>query len=170
MSKTSGFILATGSLLIWVLGLWPLQSVTVRLPKKNDQLIAVIHVSPRDDIRLSYRHSVELTRVEGLFRVDAQSRLLAVETRMESTGTGLPNTSPGRTTFENGWLVVDEQQKPLDSLRFFVVPINQTQLFIAGHSVDIDVLEGGTLIEVAPQRIRMFQWVLWSAADVPFKR
>jgi len=170
MSKTTGFILATGSLLIWVLGLWPLQSVTVRLPKKNDQLITAVHVSTRDDIRLSYRHSVELTRVEGLFRVDAKSRLLAVETRMESTGTGLPNTSPARTTIENGWLVVDEQNKPLDSLRFFVVPINQTQLFIAGRSIDIDVLEGGTLIEIDVQRVRMFQWVLWSVGGIPFKR
>lgn len=161
--------MATGSLLIWVLGLWPLQSVTVRLPKKNDQLLAAIHISPRDDIRLSYRHSVELTRVEGLFKVDAKSQLLAVATRMESTGTGLPNTSPERTTIENGWLVVDEQKKPLDSLRFFVVPINQAQLFIAGQSVDIDALEGGTLVEIEVQRIRMFQWVLWVAADVPFK-
>ncbi len=161
--------MATGSLLIWVLGLWPLQSVTVRLPKKNDQLIAAVHVSPRDDIRLSYRHSVELTRVEGVFRVDAKSRLLAVETRMESTGTGLPNTSPGRTTFENGWFVVDEQNKPLDSLRFFVVPINQTRLFIADQSIDIDALQSGTLIEVAAQRIRMFQWVLWRVGGIPFK-
>lgn len=152
-----------------MLGLWPLQSVTVRLPKKNDRLIAAFHVNPRDNIRLSYRHSVELTRVEGLFRVDAKSRLLAVETRMESTGTGLPNTFPGRTTFENGWLVVDEQKKPLDSLRFFVAPINQTQLFIAGRSIDIDALESGTLVEVAAQKIRMYQWVLWSIGGIPFK-
>ena len=169
MSKTIGFILATGSFLIWVLGLWPLQSVTVRLPKENDQLIAAVHVSTRDDIRLSYRHSVELTRVEGLFRVDTKSRLLAVETRMESTGTGLPNTSLARTTSKNGWLVVDEQNKPLDSLRFFVVPINQTQLFIAGQPVGIDVLEGGTLIEIAAQKIRLIRWILWIVGGIPFK-
>ena len=55
--------------------LWPVQLVTVRLPKMDDDLVAAYRVSAEDLIRLAYRHSVELTGVEGRFKVDADSEL-----------------------------------------------------------------------------------------------
>ena len=112
-------------------------------------------------IRLSYRHSVELTAVEGRFKVGPQSEILAVETRMESVGTGLPNAYPERTRTEDGWLVVDEGQKPIGPIRFFVVPINKTRLNIAGRSIDLMILKSGTLIQVSAERIFLITW-LWN--------
>ena len=77
--------------------LWPIRIVTVTLPKENNRLIASIRVGDEDSIRLIYRHSVELTEVEGRFKIGPDSEILAVETRMESVGTGLPNAHPERT-------------------------------------------------------------------------
>ena len=141
---------------------WPVQIVTVSLPKENDRRIAAIRTGDDDIISLSYRHSVELTAVEGRFKVGPESEILAVETRMESVGTGLPNASPERTKTEDGWLVVDEEQRPVGPIRFFVVPINKTRLVIAGRSIDLMNLKAGTLVQISAERMFLISW-FWDA-------
>ncbi len=116
-------------------------------------------------VKLAYRHSVELTAVEGWFQVGPGPQMLAIETRMESVGSGLPNTVPDRTTTRNGWLVVDEGRKPVGSIRFFVVPINQTVLTIGDRPVDLTFLETGTLLEVAVERTNIGYWTIRSFLD-----
>ncbi len=141
---------------------WPVQIVTVSLPKENDRRITAVRVGGDDIISLSYTHSVELTAVEGRFKVGPESEILAVETRMESVGTGLPNAFPERTKTENGWLVVDEEQRPVGPIRFFVVPINKTRLVIAGRSIDLMNLKAGTLVQISAERMFLISW-FWDA-------
>lgn len=154
------------SLVVLVIAFWPIHVVKVSLPKQNGRLVAAIRVSTDDVISLTYRHSVELTAVEGRFRVGPRSGLLAVETRMESVGSGLPNAFPDRTRMENGWMVVDEKQKPIGPLRFYVVPINQTRLKIADRSIDLTHLEPGALIQVDAERTHLLYWFWWAFVGV----
>jgi len=170
MSRRASFAWALGGLLIVGLAAWPVQVVKVRLPKQGNRLIAAIRVGSEDLVSLTYRHSVELTEVEGRFKVGPRSELLAVETRMESVGSGLPNAFPGRTVVRNGWLVVDEGRRPVGSIRFFVVPINRIRLSIADRPVDLSGLETGTLIQVAAERTHLIYWLLWSVAGLEFAR
>jgi hypothetical protein len=165
MFKRFGFALATVGLLMVPLVLWPVQVVTVTLPKQNNRRIAAQRIHPDDMIRFSYRHSVELIHVEGRFKVTSGNKLVAIETRMESVGTGLPNAHPGRTTLKNGWLVVDEEQKPVESLRFFVVPINQIQLIIADRPIELSVLKEGTLVQVSAEEMQQLRWVWWKVSN-----
>ena len=152
--------MAPAALLIIGLVIWPVQIVTVTLPKEEGRRIAVVRVGARDTITLRYRHSVERTWVEGHFAVGPTSELLALETRIESVGTGLPNAHPERTTKRNGWLVIDEGRKPMDSIRFFIVPINQTRLTVAAQVIPLARLEGGSLIEVTAGKTRLIKWLL----------
>ena len=69
-----------------------LSSITIRLPENNNEIIHLIPVDVGDRFSLSYRHSVEKTLVKGIFQVSRVPSILAVETRMTSVGTGLPNT------------------------------------------------------------------------------
>jgi hypothetical protein len=156
------------ALLVCGVLLWPVQLVTVRLPKMDDDLVTAYRVSAEDLIRLAYRHSVELTGVEGQFKVDADSEIRAIETRLESVGTGLPNAAPERSRVEGDWLVVDEEERSVGTLRFFLVPINQTRLIIADQPVSLNDLAPGTLIEIAAQRLPRVRWWLWSLCKVPF--
>ena len=160
MFKRLGLAWTIAVLLMISLVFWPVQVVTVTLPKQNNHKLAIIRIHPDDMIHFSYRHSVELTRVEGRFQVTPETELVAVDTRMESVGTGLPNAHPDRTSMEDGWLVVDEKKRPIGSLRFFLVPINQVQLVIANHRIDLSGLESGTLIEVSPEKMPWAKW-LW---------
>lgn len=138
---------------------WPVTLVRVQLPKADGQLIAAQRVTDGETICLKYRHSVELIRVEGCFRPASRGGFEAVETRMESVGTGLPNAAPGRTTLKDGWIVVDEQFRPVEVIRFFIVPINQTRLTIAGQFLALERLPSGTLVQVAADRVSVWRWL-----------
>ena len=170
MSRRASFAWALGGVLIVGLAVWPVQVVKVSLPKQGNRLIATIRVDPEDFVSLTYRHSVELTEVEGRFKVGPGSELLAVETRMESVGSGLPNALPGQAVVRNGWLVVDEGRRPVGSIRFFVVPINRIRLSIADRPVDLSGLDTGTLIQVAAERTHLMYWLLWSVAGIKFTK
>lgn len=137
---------------------WPVTLVRVQLPKANGQLLTAQRVAMTDTICLGYRHSVELIRVEGCFQPAPQEGFEALETRMESVGTGLPNAAAGRTTLKEGWIVVDEQHRPINAIRFFIVPINQTRLTIAGRLLALNRLPDGTLVQVTAERVSAWHW------------
>lgn len=165
MFKRLGLAWSIAGFLMIALVFWPVQVITVTLSKQNNQTLVIMRIHPDDVIRFSYRHSVELTRVEGRFQVTRDTELVAVETRMESVGTGLPNAHPDRTIIENGWLVIDEHKKPVGPFRFFVAPINQVHLIIADRPIDLTDLESGTLVQVSADKMPWAKWLLWKVKN-----
>ena len=157
MPQRAVFIAAVGFVLVVGVALWPVQVVSLKLPRENNRWIASIPAGEGDRILLAYRHSVELTAVEGHFQIGPRSEILALKTRMQSAGSGLPNTAYDRTTIRNGWIEVDEAQRPVGTIRFFFVPINQTRLVVAGRDIDLSTIETGALLEVAVEKRRLIQ-------------
>jgi hypothetical protein len=143
MPQRTVFTVAVGLVLLVGVALWPVQVVSLKLPRENNRWIASIPAAEGDRILLAYRHSVELTAVEGHFQIGPRSEILALKTRMQSAGTGLPNTAYDRTVIRNGWIEVDEARRPVGTIRFFLVPINQTRLVIAGRDTDLSAIEAG---------------------------
>ena len=139
---------------------WQIQIIEIFLPKKGGQSIAVVRINSKDIITLSYRHSNELIQVEGRFTIDNQSRLLALETRFESSGSGLPVSFPKRTRREGKWFVVDEMNREVGTIRFYIVPINQTRLVVGKHPILVSNLKSGTLIEVKASRVSNIKYLL----------
>lgn len=159
MIKKAGMAITVVGLTVVFLSVWQLKTVTVTLPRESGRRIYETIVDPDDEIRFRYRHSVELTWVEGRFQVDKHGQLLAIETRMESVGTGLPNTASPDTRLEANQIIVDEKKRPLPALRFYILPINQVHLTIAGKRVDLENLRAGVLIEISVQRMRAIKWL-----------
>ena len=157
MAQRAVFTVAVGLVLLVGLALWPVQVVSLKLPRENSRWIASIPAAEGDRILLTYRHSVELTAVEGHFQIGPRSEILALKTRMQSAGTGLPNTAYDRTVIRNGWIEVDEARRPVGTIRFFLVPINQTRLVIAGRDTDLSTIEAGALLEISVENRRLIQ-------------
>ncbi len=157
------FAIAGITLPIICLSVWHVSVVRVKLPRTGDRLLTIVRVGGNDRICLTYRHSVELITVEGCFLINPQGDFLAFQTRMESVGTGLPNADKDRTRLENGWIVVDEELRPVGPIRFFIMPVNQTRLTIAARHIPVERLEAGTLIQVEAMRTSALSW-LWGAA------
>ena len=153
------FTITIGLVVLVGLALWPVQVVSLKLPRENNRRIVSIPAGEGDRILLAYRHSVELTTVEGHFQVGPQSEILALKTRMQSAGTGLPNTAHDRTAVRDGWIEVDEARRPVGTIRFFFVAINQIQLVIAGRAIDLSTIETGSLLEISVESRRLIQRV-----------
>ena len=157
MPQRAVFTVAAGLVLLVGVALWPVQVVNLKLPRENNRWIASIPAAEGDRILLAYRHSVELTAVEGHFQIGPRSEILALKTRMQSAGTGLPNTAYDRTVIRNGWIEVDEARRPVGTIRFFLVPINQTRLVIAGRDTDLSAIQAGALLEISVENRRLIQ-------------
>jgi hypothetical protein len=140
MPQRTVFTVAVGLVLLVGVALWPVQVVSLKLPRENNRWIASIPAAEGDRILLAYRHSVELTAVEGHFQIGPRSEILALKTRMQSAGTGL-----------------DEARRPVGTIRFFLVPINQTRLVIAGRDTDLSAIEAGALLEISVESRRLIQ-------------
>ena len=143
-----------------VLILMPLVVTTVRLPRKGNDLFAAVHTEIGGVIRLQYRHSVEKTAVEGRFRVGKGPVLQAVETRMTSTGTGLPNADPQATRREGKWIVKDEGLKEIGGFDFFLSPITAPRLVIDGNRIPLESLVPGSVIRLDVEKVPLGRWLL----------
>jgi len=165
VKKMLGLIGAIIALLL-LLHLIPLDIFTLRLPRQSSVLAAAVWVKRGQVIRLSYRHSVELTRVEGWFQIGPGPSLLLRETRTTSVGTGLPNTYPDRTRREGDWYVVDEKMREVGGFRFFLSPINQTRLTTAEKPIDLSSIKAGSLITMNVERVSLLRWLLWQVGSV----
>jgi hypothetical protein len=159
MSPRAVCAIIVGLVLVVSLALWPVQVASLKLPRENNRWIASIPIVEGDRILLTYRHSVELTAVEGHFQIGPQSEIFVLKTRMQSAGTGLPNTAYNRTVIRDGWIEVDEARRPVGTIRFYLVPINQTRLVIAGQDIDLSFIEAGALLEVSVEKHNLIQRV-----------
>jgi hypothetical protein len=162
--KTKGFLAVPMVSLFLLLSLGlvlQVDAVTVRLPREENRLYAAARVATGSEIQLSYRHSVEKTRVAGIFRIGPGPVMQAKETRMTSVGTGLPNTSAARTRREGTWLVVDEGLATVPGFDFFISAVNQTRLTIDGAAVTVEDLSSGSVIHIDTERVRLLDWIMW---------
>ena len=142
-----------------------LSSITIRLPENNNEIIILIPVDAGDRFSLSYRHSVEKTLVKGIFQVSRVPSILAVETRMTSVGTGLPNTFSKRTSRDGKWIVVDEEKKEIDNFRFFISRVNNTYLTTPSGIIDLMTLPSGTVIVLGVAKISLISYLLYKCKE-----
>lgn len=143
----------------------PLQAMTIRLPRQNDKLVDAAMAGTGARLEMVYRHSVEKTLVKGIFEVDKAGRLTALETRMESTGTGMPNTESKRTRREAGWIVVDEGRQVIGRFPFFFQPINQLEMSLGEERLNLTTLKAGDVLNIGVERLKLWEWLGYKLLD-----
>jgi len=153
-----------------VLMIMPVDVATVRLPRMDNRLFCAVKTTTGGDIRLRYRHSVEKTMVEGRFTVGKGPVLQALETRMTSVGTGLPNTQSQRTRREGKWIVVDEGLKKIPGFDFFLSPINRTRLDVDDTAIPVETLSSGSVIRLDVETVPLGQWLLWQCLKIDWRK
>jgi hypothetical protein len=114
----------------------------------------------------SYIHSVEKTWVQGIFTVDPDDRLLLLETRMESVGTGLPIEAEECVGREGGWRVAGRQPMVLPELRFRYHRINELRLEYNGKQVPVDDTRENELATLQVEKIRLGTYLLYRLSSL----
>ena len=132
---------------------WPTEVLTLRLPRRQYRVVRAARVRPGDPVILTYHHSVEGGLVQGRFLVESGPRLVLVETRMDSVGTGLPNTGQANNRRQGNWQVKDEGRKPFSGMRFFYSPLNRTRLEAAGQKLSLQALPAGSLLFISVEKV-----------------
>ncbi len=167
MIKKSSFIFIIGATIFFLaLQFFKLNSITIRLPDNRDKIAHLIPVDTGDRFSLTYRHSVEKTLVKGIFQVSQVPSILAVETRMTSVGTGLPNTFSKRTSRDGKWIVVDEEEKEIENFRFFISRVNNTSLTTPDGIIDLMEFPSGTIIVLGVEKISLLRYFFYKCEEM----
>lgn len=104
--------------------------VTAAGPEGSWVVLKRFPVTPGDRLTLRFKHSVERTWVEEIFRVDERYRLVLEETRYESFGAGLPFDEPHtRFAERDGRFVMTGLERPMPrELRMKTLPLTLHEL------------------------------------------
>lgn len=99
---------------------------------------------------LRYTHSSERVPVEGMFRLDADLRIVVEETAFASFGPGLPEMPPGTPyVIRDGMIRVAGEGQVLPELSFFVHPFTEHVFEMAAERVTLSSrLPAGTLVKI----------------------
>jgi len=101
------------------------------------------------------RHSVHLTPVYECFRVGAHGQLIITGTAFKDLGWGLPSTFCQNIEFKDGFMIVNNINKPIDFIPFRVNFIAKPHL-ILGNLRDVDLSQyvaDGDRIDILIQKV-----------------
>ena len=144
---------------------WQIPVVTLRLPEKDDRIAWVAAAREGERVVFRYRHSVEQTWVEGVFEVRASPeppRLVLVQTRYASAGSGLPTEDTARTRREaDAWIV--DADGTAACLIFRTHDVNAAELRAGEQRFALQSLPSGTLIRLSAEQLPRWRWWLLRA-------
>ncbi|MDI6754142.1 MAG: DUF1850 domain-containing protein [Thermodesulfobacteriota bacterium] len=119
-------------------------------------------VKPGDTFQLTFLHSVALSDVRELFVIDAQYRIVLVETRFQGQGTGLPyNVAEGEKLHREGdWFRISGMQRVIP---FFFLRV-QSQWhnrfrFKEDPEINLSALMENGLIHIQARKMSLFSWM-----------
>jgi hypothetical protein len=133
--------------------------------EKNDEWILVRTVRPGDIFTLTYLHSVSLSDVREIFRIDEQYRMVLSETEFQGQGAGLPSAAlPNeRWTREGKRFRISGMQRMVPSPLLWRVDSQWKNRFqFAGENEQlISSRTGDGLIKVQIRKSGVLQWLLY---------
>lgn len=154
--KRAFLLLVVALLLLPVVGWfeWPylLQVVDI----KNDRVVLEFPFRQGEDLTLEYTHSVQLTPVREIFRVQ-DGQLVLVETVYESLGVGLPYGAEGNFENREGKFFLRGLSRHFSRVSLWVSPIPAQRLKVKGREFPLlDLVGPDTLVEIRVSH-RLFQ-------------
>ena len=136
---------------------------------KTDQILYRQKILAGYSFATCIRHSVHLTPVYEFYRVDGSGSMLVVETRLQDLGWGVPSTCDQAVRFENGYMVIQGLNIPLDLVPFRVSYIAEPRLLLDGGRREIDLklyFDDMERMDVLVEKISYFQYLRRGESDV----
>ncbi len=119
----------------------------ISLPRQDNELLYQAMAAADDILCMCYIHSVERTPVQGWFALDPEGGFRAIRTLSKGTGTGLPNVvHKEKVHMQDGWMIIDEGQAHVQDISFYYLPLNELQISINDHEVDLSRVPSGSRI------------------------
>lgn len=154
--------------LVWIvpalvlIAIYPVDVLTLDFPHSHHAPLILARAAAGRQVVLTYIHSVEGTPVEGVFRMGAQRCFEIQQTRYTSVGTGLPTASANQPHREGEWFVVEEDNRRLESIRFFAIPENRVRITVGATTVNMEDFQVQGLIVLQIEPVSRIRW-WWNA-------
>jgi hypothetical protein len=155
-----GILLFSGVIVLGgVFFLYPLGAITLT---KDDQVIFVKRVNPRDTFQLAFLHSIALSEVRDFFLIDSEYRMVLTETRFQGQGTGLPySPADGEELHREGdWFRITGMNRVVPSI-YWRVQSQWRNRFRFGNDLELDLSAriGEALILIRVQKLSMVSYL-----------
>jgi hypothetical protein len=155
-----GIVLFSGVIVLGgALFLYPLGAITLT---KDDQVIFIQRVNPRDTFQLAFLHSIALSEVRDLFLIDSEYRMVLTETRFQGQGTGLPySPAKGEELHREGdWFRITGMHRVVPSI-YWRVQSQWRNRFRLGNDSELDLSAGigEALILIQVQKMSMVSYL-----------
>lgn len=123
---------------------------------RHERVLVRWPARPGERFTLSYRHSVSMTRVTGVFEIPLGAGLVVRETSFGTFGPGLPALRPGdRYEVRDGRIRQLDVNQPLPWVSLFVHPFTEHVVSFRGKTVNLSAtLPPATLVRISARRGR----------------
>jgi len=148
---------------------YPYHYVLTFQDQRTEELMSYIPVNEDDVVELRYTHSVHLSEVRELFRVE-QGKMKPEKLVYEDTAIGMPSDASGNDTFrtEDGTFII-EKSKDANAFPFINLSVGKVR---AEHTIIYDensyllkeVVGAGTNIQIGVKRLSRRQ--LWKGVNM----
>ncbi len=151
-----GILVAGGAFLF----LYRIEVLTLSL---EDRIIFSKSIKPGDTFQMTYLHSIVLSDVVEVFRIDSQYRIVLTETRFQGQGAGLPSAlAPGeRLEREGNWFRITGMQRIFPSI-FWRVQAQWHNRFRFQNEPEFNLSDriGDGLIHIRIQKKNLASWLM----------
>jgi hypothetical protein len=162
-SKTCWILL--GIFLAGVLGI-SLYPLPVLLLSSGEQVLTLRIVRPGDTFLLGFLHSIARSDIWDRFTVDAQFRIVLIETRFQGQGTGIPYGAAGGETLirEGNWFRLTGMKRVLPAIDWRVGAEWHNRFRFGNEpEIDLSAKTGDRLVHVRVEKMTAIAW-LWTYA------
>ncbi len=133
--------------------------------EKNDDWVLARVVKPGDTFSLAYLHSVSLSDVRDLFRIDEDYRIILTETKFKGQGAGLPSVGlPNeRWVLDGDWFRITGMKRIVHSPILWRVDSQWKSRFQFNEEKERYVAPqaGDGLIRIEIRETNVLRWVLY---------
>ncbi len=120
--------------------------------KDTETILWSASVKDGDQFILEYTHSVHKTLVKDYFRITDDRNIVLTKTAFSTLGAGMPYETEYEFIIEDGFFVIENIDRSVDSIMLRIVPIADHRLVLADQIVSMnDLVSPGTLIAVTIQ-------------------
>lgn len=130
--------------------LYPLSILEIK-NQKTGQIILWSRAVPGDKFEFIYTHSVDKTRVLGVFLITSKRKIRPIETHFLSYGTGLPSLE-GKIDKEKGKIIAAPKVDELKQFSFFVSPFTKQSLVFKNRRLDFSLINEADIITIRVTR------------------
>ena len=144
------------------LSVYPLHLLVL---EKNEDWIFVRVVQPGDTFSLAYLHSVSLSDVRDLFRIDEEYRIILAETKFKGQGAGLPSAGlpSERWSRAGDWFHITGMKRIVSSPLLWRVDSHWQSRFQFDGEIEQSIASrvGDGLIRIEIRKANLLRWLLY---------